>query len=290
MKKISDTVYNLRCPYCGDSKKSLRKARGYIYFKENKWHYFCHNCGIYKPYPIFLSENRSYRIEDSVLSSEYKNISSNLNFLKKITELKESHPSVQYVKKRMIPEDRWNEIYYCANPLQLKNKFIYNPSIAFINYHFNNPLSIIFRGINDDCKIKHFCFNISEDNKPYNFYKINKERKVYIVEGLIDSLFFENSVALLGLNKLSLAKELLEYNHVLILDNEPHKKETITAYEKAIEMGYNIFIWPKEVSIEIKDVNDFIKAGNTKEDLLKMISKNTYNGLSAKLALTKYKI
>jgi DNA-directed RNA polymerase subunit RPC12/RpoP len=37
---------NCRCPYCGDSQKNKRKARGYFYVKKNDMFYRCHNCGI----------------------------------------------------------------------------------------------------------------------------------------------------------------------------------------------------------------------------------------------------
>ena len=29
-------LYNFRCPYCGDSKKNLNKARGFFYRKKDK--------------------------------------------------------------------------------------------------------------------------------------------------------------------------------------------------------------------------------------------------------------
>ena len=43
-KKKGDYLYNFRCPYCGDSQKSKLKARGFIFLKENKLIYKCHNC------------------------------------------------------------------------------------------------------------------------------------------------------------------------------------------------------------------------------------------------------
>ena len=37
---------NFRCPYCGDSKKNKRKARGFMYTKGNDMFYRCHNCSV----------------------------------------------------------------------------------------------------------------------------------------------------------------------------------------------------------------------------------------------------
>ena len=45
-KKKSDTLWNFRCPHCGDSQKSSTKARGFVYQKKNDLFYKCHNCGI----------------------------------------------------------------------------------------------------------------------------------------------------------------------------------------------------------------------------------------------------
>ena len=45
-KKKNDGLYNFRCPYCGDSKKSQTKARGFMFRKENSMIYKCHNCGV----------------------------------------------------------------------------------------------------------------------------------------------------------------------------------------------------------------------------------------------------
>lgn len=41
-KQTSDRTYNFSCPFCGDSDKNKRKARGYIYGDASSFH--CHNC------------------------------------------------------------------------------------------------------------------------------------------------------------------------------------------------------------------------------------------------------
>ena len=42
-KKKSNSLFNFRCPYCGDSQKNKSKARGYIFPKGNSYIYKCHN-------------------------------------------------------------------------------------------------------------------------------------------------------------------------------------------------------------------------------------------------------
>ena len=56
---------------------------------------------------------------------------------------------------------------------------------------------------------------------------------------------------------------------------------------KLIEQGYNIVIWPDD--IQLKDVNDMIISGLTKEKISDIISNNTYSKLSALTQLNYWK-
>jgi hypothetical protein len=44
-KKKNDYLWNVRCPFCGDSRKNLNKMRGFFFRKENNMIFKCHNCG-----------------------------------------------------------------------------------------------------------------------------------------------------------------------------------------------------------------------------------------------------
>ena len=45
-KQKKDYLWNFSCPICGDSKKNLSKARGYVFQKGTNLFYNCHNCGV----------------------------------------------------------------------------------------------------------------------------------------------------------------------------------------------------------------------------------------------------
>jgi transcription elongation factor Elf1 len=45
---------NFRCPICGDSQKSRSKARGWLLERDNKFSYYCHNCGASQGFNYFL--------------------------------------------------------------------------------------------------------------------------------------------------------------------------------------------------------------------------------------------
>src|SRR6056300_1945866 len=44
--KKGDFLWNFTCPYCGDSLKNRKKARGFIYRTKNDLFYKCHNCSV----------------------------------------------------------------------------------------------------------------------------------------------------------------------------------------------------------------------------------------------------
>ncbi len=64
-KKKNDYLWNFRCPICGDSRKSLSKARGYVYRKKNDLFFRCHNCGAGLTFGNFIKEI------DTVLHTQY---------------------------------------------------------------------------------------------------------------------------------------------------------------------------------------------------------------------------
>ena len=55
-KSTGKNVFNFRCPICGDSAKKKNKKRGYLYQKNGKFWYCCHNCNVSKSFKNFLKE------------------------------------------------------------------------------------------------------------------------------------------------------------------------------------------------------------------------------------------
>ena len=74
---------------------------------------------------------------------------------------------------------------------------------------------------------------------------------------------------------------------VFIFDNEPRNKEIIDRMYKMIDQNYMITIWPE--GTKEKDINEMIMNGKSKEQVQKIISDNTYSGLSAITQLNSYK-
>jgi hypothetical protein len=123
--------------------------------------------------------------------------------------------------------------------------------------------------------------------KLFGLNKINKNEKIYVTEGPIDSLFLPNSIATADSNLMSAGNHISRDKLVLVFDNEPRNKDICKLMDKAIENHYAICIWPE--MIQEKDVNDMIISGFTKEELVDIIDKNTFVNLRAKMEFIQWK-
>ena len=130
-----------------------------------------------------------------------------------------------------------------------------------------------------------------DTDKPFIFGldTINKNEKIYVTEGPIDSLFLPNALAMGSSNNLNGLKQVIDdpSKFVIVLDNEPKNKDICNIVEKAIDLGYNVCIWPSHI-VE-KDINEMVLAGTKPEDVKLVIDCNTVNGLEAKLRMTQWR-
>jgi hypothetical protein len=134
---------------------------------------------------------------------------------------------------------------------------------------------------------KYLTIKLDENKqKIYGLERINFTKEVRIVEGPIDSLFVNNSLAAAGAD-LFLKNKIPNEKVLYIFDNEPRNKEIVDRMYKVIEKNYNIVIWPDD--IQLKDVNDMIMNGTSPSEIENIISKNTHNKLTALTKLTHWK-
>ena len=76
-KPKGNNLWNFRCPYCGDSKKSQTKARGFVYQKKNDLFYKCHNCGVGTTLGKLVQYVDSKTYDDYILERYRKGVKSN---------------------------------------------------------------------------------------------------------------------------------------------------------------------------------------------------------------------
>ncbi len=311
-KKVGQN-YNFRCPYCGDSKKSESKARGWIFWSKDHCitKYHCHNCGKDTKFEYFLKD-QDYNLyaeylKDKMIDGSISTAIPSLQkktptlpiikpiALKTIDELKSDHPARVYVESRAIPKFRFNELYYTP-----KFKFWVNTLIPNKFEHVkNDEPRLIIPFLNEEGKMFGFQGRSFKSNDPlkyitilldeampkiYGLYNLDKTKLVYAFEGPIDSMFIPNSVASAGGKIETNLKKAGIKNAVVVYDNEPRSVDTIKKMLKSIEAGYPICIWPD--NIRQSDVNKMIL---NKINAKKLIDDNIYSGLAANLRLIEWK-
>ena len=312
-KQVKTGLYNFRCIYCGDSQKNKNKTRGYIYGYKNDHNYKCHNCGVSKSFTNFLKDIDS-SLYDQYVMERYKNGSTGKGsntpepkftfekpkFTKKafdlpsIAELNKEHSARIYLENRKIPQDFLSKLFYCEKFKEWTNEQKY----TFESTKYEEPRIIIpltnkgeifgFQGrsLSKKPKVKYITIILDEyQPKIYGLDRIDWNKTVYVVEGPFDSMFIDNSIAMVGadIDKMFFATNF-ETNFVMVYDNEKRNKEMVARLEKSIEMKFPVVIWPKD--LKEKDINDIVLSGQDVESMLKL---NTYQGLEAKLKFTNWK-
>jgi hypothetical protein len=307
-------AYNFRCPICGDSEKSRFKARGYIYQRSGRYWFACHNCGARKAFTTLL------RDVDQTLYDEFRleslkemwesqghtprptepdpepgpDLPAFLPGLTPVSDLPEDDPVREYVARRMIPTSFLPNLFYCKRFMEWVNTVVPDKFddhqlkrdeprlvIPFVDGE-GRIFAVTGRSFKKN-SIKYMTVKLDEErDKIYGLDRVDPSRRVYVVEGPIDSLFVENSVAFAGSSG-----RIPFPDHVVVLDNEPRNREIMRLMEKFIGEGSPVCVWPPE--FRYKDINEAVMGGFTSEDVRSLIDANTFTGLAARIKLTEYK-
>ena len=307
-KQNHQNLWNFRCPICGDSEKHKNKRRGFIYEKQNKYFYRCHNCDYGTTFNKFLEKVNPNLHKDYITEiykerqDEPKIITPQFDFkpkfnrilqgLSTIDALVDDHPAKLYLRKRQIPEKHFNKLYFCMEFKVWTNKIIPNKfqSVAhdtprLVIPFFDGDNNIIgYQGRSFDPKeqFKYITIKLEGvDNLIYGQERVDRNKKNYCVEGPLDSLFLPNCLAIAGLNFKG-----LNTNSIIVLDNEKRNKQIMDALNKLIINGYSVCIWPE--TVKEKDINDMILSGMSSQDIIDIIDNNTYSGLQANFQLSRW--
>ena len=300
-KKVRDNLFNFRCPYCGDSRKSQSKARGYFYRKKNDYFYRCHNCGkgttfgkvleyidsmMYKEYIMERYKGDAPKTEQPEFKFEapkFKKIDPKLENLIPINKLNTWHPARQFVKSRQLPEEFYSDLYLCP-------KFFEWSKIQSQQEHprlvipFRDESGQVFaaqgRAFGKEIP-KYLTIKFQDKPKIFGLDRVDFAKRYYVVEGPLDSMFLDNCLAVAGAD----FRYLPPGDTTIVLDNEPRSIEIIKQMERLIHQEHELVIWP--TTITQKDINDMILAGA--KDIQTIINNNTFSGLEAKMKLAAWK-
>ena len=315
-KRKGDYLWNFRCPYCGDSKTNLTKARGYVFRKESNLIYKCHNCGIGANLNNFLKHLDSQLHDDYIKekfldngkdrdTQAYEKFSTHAPYLKgssplksklvkKVSSLDHNHYAKKYVQKRKIPSDKHYLLYHTESFNQWSNEWCHkkletNSDCArlIIPCHNEENKFIACQGRaydNNDFKLRYQTSKVHEDTQLiFGQDRLKSDKPKFAVEGPIDSLFVDNCVAVLGFNKF----KLLSKDYTIIPDNDRRNTQVLKSMSELLELGYSMVLWPDE--IKEKDINDMIMSGMSVEKLKTIIENNIYQGNMALLKFTNWR-
>ena len=302
-KRTKDHLYTFRCPYCGDSKKSKNKTRGYLFQKKGDFIFKCHNCGASSTFSNFV------KTLDPVLYKQYifekfktRNTGKGSIFeepkfdfkkpvFKKSLDLPRASEipiATKYLEKRKIDPRNFyftKEFQKWTNTHKQTFDTIHrDESRVIIPLHDTEKNLIGFQGRSlGPNSVKYITVMLNEDApKIYGLDKIDETKPIYITEGPFDSTFVENSVAMCG-SDLDIGSFGWS-NYIWVFDNEPRNREIVERINKTISRGDQVIIWPKQV-VE-KDINDMALAGH---DIMSILESNTYSGLKAKVKFNTWK-
>jgi hypothetical protein len=277
----------------------------------------CHNCGVSTTFFNFLKQVDPSLVQEYQLERYKNGENGNSNYQKaefedvkdskpvfrqslelpSIDSLPEAHFAKVYVQQRQIPKAFQSQLYYAEDfatfvqSMGIEKELMQGDKRLVIPFYDKNKNLIAFQGrALGESKLRYITVKLHDDNKKiYGLDRLSddEEKRIYVVEGPIDSMFLENAVATADSNLESIENTLDKSKVILIFDNEPRNKEIVNQIEKAIDNHFHVVIWP-EMIVE-KDINDMVLSGFSPDEIQDIIDKNTFVNLRAKFEFINWK-
>lgn len=320
-KQKKPYLWGLSCPICGDISKGRQKIRGYIYRPGTSDHlnYKCHHCGasmsfgtflktkfpdlykefVYSRYEMTSKAHVPHKnFPDMVKTEAYPLTDSCIDKLKPCAGLADTHPIAKYLNKRMIPREKWNDIYYTLEFMNYTNSVVPGKFKKIENDHprlvlpyfteHGKMFAFVARAFGKE-EPKYYTIKIDEDKERiYGLNKVDYSKKIYAVEGPIDSLLIPNAIAVSGSSFDTPTMQALKSVVTIVGDNEPRSREIVKILKKNIDLGYNVCMLPH--TVKEKDINELILSGMSSNEIVELIDANTYQGVKAKLKFVEWKL
>lgn len=320
LRKVSESKFECFCvdSNCGNSHGEKRRKAGFFWSSTGGYYvYHCFKCGISKPLKYFLKDYyKEIYLQHFLISSESIEIPQNdfkvtdekhgefIRYLfdeKLIIPIEECKDKEvwDYIESRKIPKDKLKYLYYSENfhfiSQELKEldsgdeQYNYKESDRRICWFFKNRTNEVVglqgRAVGNGFP-RYMIIRLKDDDIMIGGYEnADFSKRLYVVEGYIDSLFLPNAISLNGLH-LPTIKHLLEKVKVpeltVIFDNEPLNIQIKKNIDSLVELshryeGLKVCLLPKEMRSIGKDINDYIKSGLSSEELIGIINNNSYS-------------
>lgn len=314
LKSRNNSEITFRCPICGDSKKNKLKKRGYFYRKTGT--FYCFNCGTNLtgydflkaicPKDVFDRIIQDYKVLNFDHIVRGRNVES-IQPQRNTFEILAPNPSYKY-----LLDAKW-----AVNPLSdyakscLDDRRIPAGSRDMLKSMVdpNGREFILIQYIWDDNCIYHQLWNVNkydikgQGSVKYIFPKdenINFQPKpvfnignvdvshhsIYCTEGVFDSLFLKNGVALGGRSLTKFQYEMIHtcyprHRIVLAFDNDAPGIQSSIRHSELYPDVYFLDTSNLFEAAHVKDINDFVKVSNRMD-----IFMNTH--LLEKLTITPF--
>jgi hypothetical protein len=234
---------------------------------------------------------------------EFKPTHDLLKPLTSVKDLPDNHVCKQFVEMRRIPKKFYDILYYTEDFGSYMK--LVDPEVSTMISHprliipfFNKKDEVVAvqgrsLSMKDEYKARTTARYVTVKSDKsierlwYGMWRANPKKRVYVVEGPLDSLFVDNTVAMVG--AASLEHEPARFANsdmVYVLDNEPRNPQIVKFNENLIEQGKTVCIWPN--GIKDKDINDMIYHMKPKQ-IKKIMDDNAVSGLEAKMRLNRWR-
>lgn len=323
-KKVKTNVWTCRCPVCGDSKKSTKLTRFFFYIKKQQMNVRCHNCGYSHSFFMFMKDQYSSQFDDykretlfdtftqqatatrapletrlptlTLVEAEPVHIGITMADFAKLAinmqDLSPKHPASQYLQARNFTGYEMSRLFYtddfksvasAMNAEAGQNLMADEPRIIIPFINTEGIVEMLQGRALKDSKMKYISIKAHDEvDKLYGLYDLDPTMTTYCVEGPLDSLFVDNCIATCDANLIRSKAD------VLIFDNQCRNREVCRYMEQAIEEGHSIVVWPFSPAKKV-DINDMIKEGVTRKQLMSVIEQCTFKGLTAKMKFMQWK-
>lgn len=269
-----------RCPVCGDSKKSKTKMRAHYYFSSHR--FYCFNCDASLSaikFLEFLTKNEWKDIKKEYIKLKYsdpKALSSESNLI----HLDKNKKEVDLFGFKPIIKSAWKNDLSDEARKYLESRMIFDSpfvkSKQFYSVYTKNKAEYIlipwkingveaYFQLNDFLKHsdKKYIFPPNESKLIYGIDDIDLSFPYIICfEGVYDSLFVKNGVAIGGKNLTEfqekiLAKKYPKHQIVLAFDNDLAGKRATERTFKG-HFKYKYFDWANALKTKCKDINEWV--------------------------------
>ena len=317
-KEVGRSLSRFRCPFCGDSKKSKEKTRGYFYEIDGNANFKCHNCGASMGLYSFLKEvapqlAKEYTFEKfrGVKAADVDPFEkfltkkpafadrSILDVCDRISELDDEHMARDYIRRRLIPEKFWSDLYYCKDIRKITEQLDEykdrelpkNDCIIIPFFDENKKLVFMQARFFGDVSVRYITLQVDPTAKKiWGLDRVDWKKTVYVTEGPFDAMFVENCISVAGASIMSEIKYLREHaksDLVLIFDKDYQTNaEVYGQFLKAVNQGIKVIMF--DAQFTAKDINAQVQDGSI-PDIQKYLEKRTFDGLRAKLELSKFR-